>query len=66
MSNDSTGFVYSGVSLASAAGAVVMEGGQTIAQSMVQDVTQTGQIISIIVSIVSGVVSLWKLLKRKK
>jgi len=32
----------------------------------VQELTDLGQIASIIVSIVSGVVSLWKLLKRKK
>jgi hypothetical protein len=31
-----------------------------------EDTTQIGQIASILIGIISGVVSLWKMLKRKK
>jgi hypothetical protein len=38
----------------------------SVVQNHLQDVTQTGQIVSIIISIISGVVSLFKLLRKKK
>lgn len=59
------GHKLAATSIVTMAGGVVMDT-TTVAVNHLQDVTQTGQIISIVVSIVSGLVSLWKLLKKKK
>jgi ABC-type enterochelin transport system permease subunit len=50
--------------LASASG-IAMDS-VNVVQTHLQDVTETGQVISIIISIISGVVSLFKLLRKKK
>lgn len=55
------GHKFAIASVVSSASGIAME-----SATHLQDVTQTGQIFSIIVSIVSGIVSLYKLLKRKK
>lgn len=52
-------------SMASTAAGLAMDSANVI-QTHLGDVTQVGQAVSIIVSIVSGIVSLFKLLRKRK
>lgn len=64
MTQSSSGHLLAGVSVASSIGGVAMENAAMVTNTILQDATQTGQLVSIVVSIISGLVSLYKLLRK--